>query len=98
MSSQVIFLLLVFAAVVLLFQSFFVSVYSPQRANSKHIRKHLASLADNNEEAEAEILINKNIIKFKFKNKKPKLTVKENEIYSKINNGIKVDRKYKKKY
>ncbi|MDX2320338.1 MAG: type II secretion system F family protein [Moritella sp.] len=61
MSSQIIFLLLVFAAVVLLFQSLFISVYSPQRANSKHIRKHLASLADRGEEAEAEILINKKV-------------------------------------
>ncbi|NQZ49994.1 MAG: type II secretion system F family protein [Moritella sp.] len=61
MSSQVMFLLLVFAAVVLLFQGFFISVYSPQRANSKHIRKHLASLADCDEEAQAEILINKKV-------------------------------------
>lgn len=37
---------------------FFISVYSPQRANSKHIRKHLASLADD-DDAQAEILINK---------------------------------------
>lgn len=53
------FLLMVFAAVVLLFQGFFISVHSPQRANSKHIRKHLASLADDGEEAE--ILINKKV-------------------------------------
>lgn len=61
MSSQLMFLLLVFAAVVLLFQGFFISVYSPQRANSKHIRKHLASLAGNDEAAESEILINKKV-------------------------------------
>ena len=55
------FLLLVFVAVVLLFQGFFISVYSPQRANSKHIRKHLASLAGGDEEAQADILINKKV-------------------------------------
>ncbi len=57
------FLLLVFVAVVLLFQGFFISVYSPQRANSKHIRKHLASLTDGSEDAQAEILINKKVEK-----------------------------------
>lgn len=61
MSSQVMFLLLVFAAVVVLFQSLFISVYSPQRANAKNIRKHLASLENNEDEVKSDILINKKV-------------------------------------
>ncbi len=61
MSNQLLFLMLVFGAVVLLFQSFFVSVYNPQRASAKNIRKHLESLADDNNEIASDILLNKKL-------------------------------------
>lgn len=59
MNTQLLFLLFVFGTVVLLFQSLFVSVYNPQRASAKSIRKHLASLADETNDIATEILINK---------------------------------------
>ncbi|QUM76591.1 type II secretion system F family protein [Moritella sp. 24] len=61
MSNQFLFLLLVFGAVVLLFQGLFISVYNPQRASAKNIRKHLASLADESNDIATEILLNKKI-------------------------------------
>lgn len=63
MNNQLLFLLLVFGAVVLLFQTLFVSVYNPQRASAKNIRKHLASLANEENDIASEILINKKIEK-----------------------------------
>ncbi|WP_392339723.1 type II secretion system F family protein [Moritella marina] len=61
MNNQLLFLLLVFGTVVLLFQSLFISVYNPQRASAKNIRKHLNSLANENNDIAAEILLNKKI-------------------------------------
>lgn len=61
MNNQLLFLLLVFGTVVLLFQSLFVSVYNPQRASAKNIRKHLNSLANENNDIATEILLNKKI-------------------------------------
>jgi len=61
MSPQLIFLLLVFAAVVLLAQSLFVSVYSPQRADTKQLRKHLVSLASKDKNIENNLLLNSKV-------------------------------------
>ena len=61
MSPQLIFLLLVFAAVVLLAQSLFVSVYSPQRADTKQLRKHLLSLASKDKNIETNLLLNRKV-------------------------------------
>ncbi|GAW94876.1 MULTISPECIES: type II secretion system F family protein [Colwellia] len=61
MSPQLIFLLLVFAAVVLLAQSLFVSVYSPQRADTKQLKKHLLSLALTDKNIERNILLNSRV-------------------------------------
>ncbi|WP_394175070.1 type II secretion system F family protein [Thalassotalea litorea] len=46
MSNQVAFLLLVFAAVIFLSQSFFISVYSPQRAKNKLLKKQIKDIVD----------------------------------------------------
>jgi tight adherence protein B len=61
MSPQVTFLLLVFAAVVLLSQTLFVSVYSPQRANTKQLKKHLLSLALQDKNIEKNLLLNSKV-------------------------------------
>ncbi len=61
MSPQLIFLLLVFAAVVLLAQSLFVSVYSPQRADTKQLKKHLLSLALKDKNIEKNLLFNNKV-------------------------------------
>ncbi len=61
MSPQLIFLLLVFAAVVLLAQSLFVSVYSPQRADTKQLKKHLLSLALKDKSIEKNLLFNNRV-------------------------------------
>ena len=61
MSPQLIFLLLVFAAVALLAQSLFVSVYSPQRADTKKLKKHLLSLALKDKSIEKNILLNSRV-------------------------------------
>lgn len=61
MNNQLLFLLLVFGTVALLFQSLFISVYNPQRASAKNIRKHLSSLANENNDIAAEVLLNKKI-------------------------------------
>ncbi|WP_371379453.1 type II secretion system F family protein [Thalassotalea aquiviva] len=45
MSNQLIFLLLVFAAVLFLTQTLFVSIYNPQRAKTKELKKQLRELA-----------------------------------------------------
>ncbi|WOH39188.1 type II secretion system F family protein [Thalassotalea fonticola] len=45
MSNQVIFLLLVFGAVIFMSQTLFVSVYSPQRAKTRQLKKQLDQLA-----------------------------------------------------
>lgn len=63
MSPQLIFLLLVFAAVVLLAQSLFVSVYSPQRADTKLLKKHLLSLALKDKNIEKHLLLNSRVEK-----------------------------------
>jgi len=63
MSPQLIFLLLVFAAVVLLSQTLFVSVYSPQRANTKRLKKHLQSLALKDKSLEKNLLLNNKVNK-----------------------------------
>ncbi len=46
MSNEVIFLLLVFGAVLFMSQTLFVSVYNPQRTNTKQLRRKLESLAN----------------------------------------------------
>jgi len=61
MSSQLVFLLLVFGAVVLLSQSFFVSVYNPQRTDIKLIKKHLRSLALTDKNIENNVLLNNRV-------------------------------------
>lgn len=61
MNNQLLFLLLVFGTVALLSQSLFISVYNPQRASAKNIRKHLNSLANENNDIATEILLNKKI-------------------------------------
>jgi tight adherence protein B len=61
MSPQLTFLLLVFAAVVLLSQTLFVSVYSPQRANTKQLKKHLISLALKDKSIEKNLLLNNKV-------------------------------------
>jgi len=61
MSPQLIFLLLVFIAVVLLSQSLFVSVYNPQRADTKQLKKHLLSLALKDKDIERNLLLNKRV-------------------------------------
>jgi len=61
MSPQLIFLLLVFAAVVFLAQSLFVSVYSPQKADTKQLRKHLLSLASTDKNIEKNLLLNSKV-------------------------------------
>jgi len=61
MSSQLVFLLLVFGAVVLLSQSLFVSVYNPQRTDIKLIKKHLRSLALTDKNVENNVLINNRV-------------------------------------
>jgi tight adherence protein B len=58
MSPQLLFLLLVFAAVMLLSQTLFVSVYSPQRADTKQFKKHLLSLAFKDKNIEKYLLLN----------------------------------------
>jgi len=63
MSPQLIFLLLVFAAVVLLSQTLFVSVYSPQRADTKKLKKHLRSLTLKDKNIEKNLLLNSQISK-----------------------------------
>jgi len=57
MSAQIVFLLLVFGAVVLLSQSFLVSVYSPQRANIKRLKKHLNSMAESDNHEEKDLML-----------------------------------------
>jgi tight adherence protein B len=61
MSPQLIFLLLVFVAVVLLSQTLFVSVYSPQRTNTKQLKKHLLSLALKDKNIEQNLLLNSKV-------------------------------------
>jgi len=61
MNNQLLFLLLVFGTVALLSQSLFISVYNPQRASAKNIRKHLNSLANENNDIATEILLNKKL-------------------------------------
>lgn len=61
MISQIIFLFLVFAAVVFIFQSLFVSIYSPQRASARQLRKHLAALEEEEKQVDTDILLNKKI-------------------------------------
>jgi len=63
MSAQLIFLLLVFAAVVLLSQTLFVSVYNPQRADTKQLKKHLLSLAEKDKSIEKNLLLNNKVSK-----------------------------------
>lgn len=63
MNPQLIFLLLVFAAVVLLSQTLFVSVYSPQRADTKQLKKHLLSLALKDKNIEKNLLLNNKVNK-----------------------------------
>lgn len=63
MNPQLIFLLLVFAAVVLLSQTLFVSVYSPQRADTKQLKKHLVSLALKDKSIETNLLLNNRVKK-----------------------------------
>ena len=45
MSNELIFLLLVFGAVLFMTQTLFVSVYNPQRTKTKQLKKHLEELA-----------------------------------------------------
>ncbi|MFT5674481.1 MAG: tight adherence protein B [Paraglaciecola sp.] len=62
MVSQIIFLFLVFVTVVLVFQSFYISIYSPQRASARRIRKKLTALEKNQEhQIDSEILLNKKV-------------------------------------
>jgi tight adherence protein B len=61
MSIQLIFLLLVFATVVLLTLSFLVSFYSPLRADTKLIKKHLQLLALTDKNIENDLLINSRV-------------------------------------
>lgn len=63
MNSQLIFLLMVFGAVVLLLQGLFISVYSPQRASAKQIKKHLNSLAKSGQNIDKDLLLNRKIEK-----------------------------------
>lgn len=61
MSEQLLFLLLVFGAVGLLSLSFFVSLYSPQRADMKLIKKHLRQLALTDTSIKNELLLNNRV-------------------------------------
>jgi tight adherence protein B len=61
MDNQLLFLLLVFGTVVLLFQSLFITVYSPKRASAKNIRKHLKSLANDNSDMQLKFYSIKNL-------------------------------------
>ncbi|WP_372763247.1 type II secretion system F family protein [Pseudoalteromonas sp.] len=63
MSPQLFFLLLVFAIVVLLAQSLFVSVYNPQRANTKKLKQHLRKLAPGNDKLQSTLLLSDRVNK-----------------------------------
>ncbi|TKB44233.1 type II secretion system F family protein [Thalassotalea mangrovi] len=57
MSNQLAFLLLVFAAVIFLSQSFFISVYSPQRAKNKLLKKHLNSIVEDHNSTKVDLVL-----------------------------------------
>ncbi|QDP02060.1 type II secretion system F family protein [Thalassotalea sp. PS06] len=63
MSNELIFLVLIFVTVIFLSQSLFVSVYNPQRAKTKELRKHLADMARNQEFKHSDLLLDNKINK-----------------------------------
>ncbi|GLP94906.1 type II secretion system F family protein [Paraferrimonas sedimenticola] len=63
MGTKFVFFILVFLAVVLMSQAFFVSVFNPQNANTKALKRHLRNLARDNPDIEASLLVNKRVEK-----------------------------------
>ncbi|MCW8994470.1 MAG: type II secretion system F family protein, partial [Psychromonas sp.] len=63
MSNQFWFLILVFAAVIFLSQSLFVSVYNPQRTKTRLLKKHLKGISNNQSEKQIDLVLNKKLEK-----------------------------------
>lgn len=63
MSNEIVFLLLIFVAVIFLSQSLLVSVYSPQRAKTRLLKKHLKGISDNEEAQQVDLVLNKKLEK-----------------------------------
>ena len=63
MSNEFWFLILVFAAVIFLSQSLLVSVYNPQRAKTRLLKKHLKGISNNESEPQVDLVLNKKLEK-----------------------------------
>jgi tight adherence protein B len=63
MSNEFWFLLLVFAAVIFLSQSLFVSVYNPQRTKTRLLKKHLKGISNSESEQQVDLVLNKKLEK-----------------------------------
>ncbi|MFT6926232.1 MAG: tight adherence protein B [Psychromonas sp.] len=63
MTNEIWFLLLIFAAVIFLFQSLLISVYSPQKTNTRLLRKHLKKISTEGIVQQADLVLNKKLEK-----------------------------------
>ena len=63
MSNEYWFLILIFAAVIFLFQSLLVSVYSPQRTKTRLLKKHLKEISDGETAKQVDLVLNKRLEK-----------------------------------
>ncbi|WP_185962650.1 type II secretion system F family protein [Thalassomonas sp. M1454] len=63
MSNEVIFLLLVFGAVLFMTQTLFVSVYNPQRTKTKQLKQHLEELAQTDPN-QVDLVLNQRLSQF----------------------------------
>lgn len=63
MRNEIWFLILTFAAVIFLFQSLFVSVYSPQKTKTRLLRKHLKKISADGTVQQADLVLNKKLEK-----------------------------------
>ena len=63
MSNEYGFLILIFVAVIFLSQSLLVSVYSPQRAKTRLLKKHLKGISDGEDVQQVDLVLNKKLEK-----------------------------------
>jgi tight adherence protein B len=63
MTNEMWFLILTFAAVIFLFQSLFVSVYSPQKTKTRLLRKHLKKISADGTVQQTDLVLNKKLEK-----------------------------------
>ncbi|HEY5716739.1 MAG TPA: pilus assembly protein TadB, partial [Psychromonas sp.] len=63
MTNEIWFLILIFATVIFLFQTLFVSVYSPQKTNTRLLRKHLKKITVDGRVQQADLVLNQKLEK-----------------------------------